>query len=175
MSPLMCVSYTSHYSGKLLWMHHTHDSSLWPGQGLICRDAVLATGGEEFAADHYRLQWTQNAEHIPPSYLPNSSSRAAATWLIDYFPIIEQGLADLIAWTEGGEAPPNTAFDWVDGHIKLPAAAAERGGIQPVIAVTANGGARAEVAAGEAVDLVIETEAPPGAGTIVSVEWDWDG
>src|SRR5690606_30851855 len=53
--------------------------------------------------------------------------------------------------------------------------AAERGGIQPVIAVTANGGARAEVAAGEAVDLVIETEAPPGAGTIVSVEWDWDG
>jgi hypothetical protein len=27
MSPLMGVSYTGRYSGKLLWIHHTHDSS----------------------------------------------------------------------------------------------------------------------------------------------------
>lgn len=40
MSPLMGVSYTGHYLGKLLWIHHTHDSSLWPGQGLIYRNAV---------------------------------------------------------------------------------------------------------------------------------------
>ncbi|WP_017934939.1 PKD domain-containing protein [Nocardioides sp. Iso805N] len=175
MSPLMGVSYTGHYAGKLLWMQHTHDSSLWPGQGLIYRDAVMATGGPDFAADHYRLQWTQNAEHIPPSYLPNGPTRATATWLIDYFPIIEQGLADLISWTEGGEAPSNTAFEWVDGQVKLPASASARGGIQPVVSVTADGGVRTHVAAGDQVQLVVDTEVPPHAGTIVSVEWDWDG
>lgn len=175
MSPLMGVSYTGHYAGKLLWMQHTHDSSLWPGQGLIYRDAVLATGGPDFAADHYRLQWTQNAEHIPPSYLPNGPTRATATWLIDYFPIIEQGLADLISWTEGGEAPPNTAFEWVDGQVKLPDSASARGGIQPVVSVTADGGVRTHVTAGDQVQLVVDTEVPPHAGTIVSVEWDWDG
>src|SRR6202041_975741 len=45
MSPLMGVSYTGHYAGKLLWVHHTHDSSLWPSQGIIYQAAALATLG----------------------------------------------------------------------------------------------------------------------------------
>ncbi|WP_344046874.1 tannase/feruloyl esterase family alpha/beta hydrolase [Nocardioides panacihumi] len=175
MSPLMGVSYTGQYAGKLLWMHHTHDSSLWPSQGLIYRGAVVAAQGPEAAAEKFRLQWTQNAEHIPPSYLPNSTTRATSTWLIDYFPVIEQGLADLIQWVEEGTAPPNTTFEYVDGQIVLPQSASERGGIQPVIRVSANGGVRAEVGVGEQVELAVDAEVPPGAGTIVSVEWDWDG
>ena len=139
------------------------------------RCGAATTQGPEAAAEKFRLQWTQNAEHIPPTFLPNSSKRATSTWLIDYFPIIEQGLADLIQWVEEGVAPPNTTFEFVDGQVRLPATAAERGGVQPVVSVTANGGLRAEVKAGEAVQLEVAAEVPPNGGTIVSVEWDFDG
>jgi hypothetical protein len=175
MSPLMGVSYTGHYQGKLLWIHHTHDSSLWPSQGLIYAGAVLAAHGAAGAAERFRLQWTENAEHIPPMYLPDSPSRATSTWLVDYFPIIEQGLADLIRWVEEGEAPPATRYSYADGQIRLPGSGAERGGVQPVVAVRANGEVRAEVKAGDPVELEVRAEAPPGGGTIISVEWDFDG
>ena len=175
MSPLMGVSYTGHFEGKLLWIHHTHDSSLWPSQGIIYRGAVLNAQGPAASAEKFRLQWTQNAEHIPPTFLPNSAKRATSTWLVDYFPVIEQGLADLIQWVEEGVAPPNTTFEFVDGQVRLPATASERGGIQPVVSVTANGGLRAEVKAGEPVQLELTAEVPPNGGTIVSVAWDFDG
>jgi len=175
MSPLMGVSYTGHYQGKLLWIHHTHDSSLWPSQGIIYHGAVLQAQGAAAAAEKFRLQWTENAEHIPPTYLPNSSRRATATWLIDYFPIIEQGLADLVQWVEDGVAPPSTTFEYVEGRVKLPAGAAERGGVQPVVIVSANGRIRTEVTTGEPVRLDVSAEVPPNAGTIVAVEWDFDG
>jgi hypothetical protein len=175
MSPLMGVSYTGHYEGKLLWIHHTHDSSLWPSQGLIYEGAVRRTQGSDGAAERFRLQWTENAEHIPPAYLPSAPGRASSTWLVDYFPIIEQGLADLITWVEEDSAPPATIYSFVDGEVRLPSSAVERGGVQPVVSVSANGGVRAEVSTGAAVDLEVHAEVPPGAGTIVSVEWDFDG
>src|SRR3546814_9103533 len=53
--------------------------------------------------------------------------------------------------------------------------AAERGGIQPVVSVTAGGSARLEAKVGEMVELEVRTEVPPGAGTIIAVEWDFDG
>ena len=137
--------------------------------------AVLQAQGAAAAAEKFRLQWTENAEHIPPTYLPNSSRRATATWLIDYFPIIEQGLADLVQWVEDGVAPPSTTFEYVEGRVKLPAGAAERGGVQPVVTVSANGRIRTEVTTGEPVRLEVSAEVPPNAGTIVAVEWDFDG
>jgi hypothetical protein len=175
MSPLMGVSYTGHYSGKLLWIHHTHDSSLWPSQGIIYEGAVRAEQGEDGAAERFRLQWTQNAEHIMPAVLPSSPLRASNTCLVDYTPIIEQGLADLARWVEDGVAPAATSYEYADGQIRLPASAAERGGVQPVVTVSANGASRAEVKAGEPVSLEVHAEAPPAGGTIVSVQWDFDG
>ena len=175
MSPLMGVSYTGHYEGKLLWIHHTHDSSLWPPQGTIYKGAVEATQGAAGAAERFRLQWSENAEHIPPMFLPNSPTRATSTWLIDYFPIIEQGLASLIRWVEEGVAPPSTAFEYVDGRVILPSSAAERGGVQPTISITANGGLLAEVGVGEEVTLEVVAEVPPAGGGLVSLEWDFDG
>ncbi len=62
-----------------------------------------------------------------------------------------------------------------DGRVTLPTGAAERGGIQPVASVTANGAVRAEVDAGDTVTLEVHAEVPPEAGTIVDVEWDFDG
>jgi hypothetical protein len=108
MSPLMGVSYTGHYPGKLLWVHHTHDSSLWPSQGIIYEGAVLGAPGAAGAESRFRLQWTENAEHIMPAWLPPSPLRASNTCLVDYTPVIEQGLVDLARWVEEGVAPAST-------------------------------------------------------------------
>jgi hypothetical protein len=175
MSPLMGVPYTGHYEGKLLWVHHTHDSSLWPSQGVVYEAAVLQAQGAAASAEKFRLQWTQNAEHIMPAMLPSSPTRSTASWLIDYTPIIEQGLVDLIHWVEDGVAPPSTTYEYAHGQVSLPDTAAARGGIQPVVALTANGGVRADVRVGDPVNLEAVAEVPPGSGTIVSVEWDFDG
>jgi hypothetical protein len=174
MSPLMGVSYSGEFPGKLMWIHHTHDASLWPPQGVIYQRAVAAAQGDA-ADDHFCIRWTENAEHMPPFLIPAPANRAASTWLIDSMPVVEQGLVDLVDWVEQGVRPTPTVFSYSDGHVTLPATAAERGGIQPVVAVTANGGARAEVAVGEPVLVEVTAEVPPGAGGIVLVEWDFDG
>ncbi len=44
-----------------------------------------------------------------------------------------------------------------------------------MVRATANGGVRAEVAVGEPVTLVVHAEMPPGAGKIISADWDLDG
>ena len=95
--------------------------------------------------------------------------------LVDYTPIIEQGLVDLARWVEEGVAPASTSYEYVDGQVRLPADAASRGGVQPVVSVTANGGALATVAVGEPVTLSVQAEAPAAGGTIIAVQWDFDG
>jgi hypothetical protein len=53
--------------------------------------------------------------------------------------------------------------------------AAERRGIQPVVTLTANGSERTEVAAGQTVAFIGTAEVPPGTGSIVAAQWDFDG
>ncbi|MHB8465210.1 MAG: PKD domain-containing protein [Acidimicrobiales bacterium] len=175
MSPFMGVRYSGQYEGKLMWVHHTHDASLWPPQGIGYLRAVERAQGPEGVAARFRLRWTENAEHVPAEFVPAQPKRATNTWLIDYRPVIEQCLADLGDWVERGIEPAGSNFSYADGYVTLPPTAAERGGIQPVVKATANGAARTEVQAGEPVTLVVEAEVPPGAGTIISAEWDFDG
>jgi hypothetical protein len=175
MSPLMGVSYSGDFKGKLIWIHHTHDASLWPPQGVIYERAVLAAQGADGAAERFRLRWTQNAEHGSPERLSSAPNRASNTWLVDTQPIVEQTVADLIDWVERGIEPPGTSYQYKDGRVTLPPSATERGGIQPVVSVAANGLTRCEVGPGEAVTLTVHAEVPPGAGTIVDVEWDFEG
>ena len=63
----------------------------------------------------------------------------------------------------------------VDGQVVVPADAPARRGIQPVVHLSANGAARADVESGEDVTLRATAEVPPGTGSIVAVEWDFDG
>ncbi|MDQ1697814.1 MAG: hypothetical protein QOJ03_3167 [Frankiaceae bacterium] len=173
-SPLMGVPYSGQYDGKLLWVHHTHDASLWPPQGIIYRRAVEQAQGEA-GLERFCLRWTDNAEHIPPMFAPSDPKRDSSTWLVNYQPIIEQGLVDLADWVEKGNRPAPTTFTYEDGRVTLPRTAAERGGIQPVVSVSADGGIKAEVKQGATVQLAVAAEVPPGAGTIIAVEWDFDG
>ncbi|MCU1692063.1 MAG: hypothetical protein JWM64_1154 [Frankiales bacterium] len=174
-SPLMGVPYTGAYEGKLLWIHHSHDASLWPAQGVLYSEAVLRNRGQQALEEDFCLRWSENAEHVPPFVLPSDPRRASSTWLIDYMPLIEQGLLDLQTWCEQGVKPAGTAYTFEDGKVTLPATAAERGGVQPVVSVTADGGVRAEVPAGSTVTLAVTAEVPPGGGGITGVEWDFEG
>ena len=63
----------------------------------------------------------------------------------------------------------------VDGQVQVPPTAAERRGIQPVVTVKANGGARAEVAVGQPVTFTAVIEVPPQTGRVVAAEWDFEG
>lgn len=175
MSPFMGVHYSGKFEGKLMWVHHTHDASLWPPQGLGYKSAVERVYGVEGAKEKFRIRWTENAEHVPPFMAASQPGRANNTWLINYQPVIEQCLVDLAAWVEQGIEPAGSAFEYRDGKITLPATAADRGGIQAVVTATANGAARVEVRVGELVTLAMQAELPPGAGTIIGVSWDFDG
>jgi hypothetical protein len=55
------------------------------------------------------------------------------------------------------------------------ATAAERKGIQPVVIVKVNGGARVEVHTGTPVTFTAVIEVPPNTGKIVSAAWDFEG
>jgi hypothetical protein len=175
MSPLMGTVHTGRFDGKLMWVHHTHDASLWPSQGIGMKNNVERERGPEDAKNHFRLRWTDNAEHVPAAFVPSMPHRASNTWLIDYGPVIEQCLADLITWVEQGVDIPGTEFDYRDGCVTLPRLATERGGIQPVVSITANGAVRTAVKIGEEVAFEVIAEVPPGAGTVVGVKWDFDG
>jgi hypothetical protein len=174
-SPLMGVPYSGQYEGKLLWVHHTHDSSLWPPQGVIYEEAIIRAQGPQRAKERFCLRWTDNAEHISPAFLPTSSRRATSTWLIDYMPIIEQSLVDLCDWAERGIVPAGTTYAFSDGRVTLPATASERGGIQPVVSVTANASPRTDVKVNAPVTLELDAAVPPAGGTIIAVEWSVDG
>jgi hypothetical protein len=175
MSPFMGTPHTGKFPGKMLWVHHTHDASLWPSDGVGMLRNVEREVGDEEGRKHFRLRFTQNAEHTPPATLPEAFGRAPNTWLVDYLGPIEQSLADLVAWVETGVEPAETNFELVDGQITLPATAKERGGIQPVVSVTANGTVRTELKVGSDVSLHLNAEVPDGAGTIIGIRWDFDG
>src|SRR5207248_5959432 len=134
--------------------------------------------------DQYRLWFVDNAMHVNPGrYMTpaeGGSPDAAHSWvdshIISYAGILQQALRDVAAWAERGVAPPeSTSYEAVEGQVMVPSTAAARHGIQPVVTLTANGGERGEVRAGEAVELQAVVEVPPGAGSVVSAEWDFDG
>jgi hypothetical protein len=121
--------------------------------------------------DNYRLYYNDHADHqMGP--LPQSLQ----TRLVDFTGIYEHLLRDLSAWVENGTEPPVASrYSINDGQVAIPARAAERRGVQPVVELTVDGGNRSEVGVGETVLFRVRAEAVPGTGKIVSVEWDFKG
>jgi hypothetical protein len=94
------------------------------------------------------------------------------TQIVSYVGVLQQALRDLAAWVEKGMPPPaSTSYKLVDGQIEVPGTAEDRKGIQPVVTVTANGAARAEVAVGKPVKFAAVIEVPPNTGEVVTAQW----
>jgi hypothetical protein len=118
----------------------------------------------------FRLYFTDNAMHGQPAPGPDRAR------IVEYTNVLQQALRDLAAWVEKGvPPPPSTNYKIVDSQVEVPATAAERKGIQPVVTVTANGGVRAEVVVGQAVTFSAVIGVPPGTGKVVEAEWDFEG
>ena len=114
--------------------------------------------------------------HTTPYVAPGDPRPVRTTRVVSYQGALQQALRDLADWVEKGIAPPaSSSYEVLDGQVAVPPTAGARRGIQPVVTLTANGGARADVAVGEAVEFWGTAEVPPGAGTIVAAEWDFEG
>jgi hypothetical protein len=164
------LTWSGRFGGKMILQQHLMDRPCWPPVAIRYHRAVATQLGDQID-DQFRIWWTDHAQHGP-----SMRDTPDATRSIDYSGLISQGLHDVIAWAEEGKPPASTMrYAYVDGQVVLPAAADERGGIQPVVSATVNGAASATVVHGSTVDLSFAAQVPTGSGTIVAAEWDLDG
>jgi hypothetical protein len=81
-----------------------------------------------------------------------------------------------IAWVEHGVTPPaDTAHEVVDAQVRLLGDGTTRGGVQPTVRLTVGGGDCVHATVGQEVQFVGEAIVPPGTGTVVAAEWDYEG
>ena len=154
------------FNGKMIAIENLMDIDAIPWQADWYRTKVHEAG----RAKNFRLYYIDHADHVGRP----SGTRAAR--LVDYSGALQQALRDLSAWIEKGVQPPDeTRYKMVGSQVEVPATAAERKGIQPVVDLKANGGQRAEVAVGQPVTFTARIETPPKTGQIVAAEWDFEG
>jgi hypothetical protein len=161
------VAQTGRFHGKMVVVESLMDQDALPWQADWYRSRVADVLGPRLD-ENFRVWFTDHALH--------GEMQPRGTHTVGYFGELHQALRDLSAWVEKGVAPPaSTTYKVIDGQVLVPPTAAERKGIQPVVAVTANGGARAVVAVGEPVTFSAVVEVPPDAGRVVAAEWAFEG
>ena len=157
------------FDGKMIVL-----SSLWDREAFAWQaDWYAGKVREHLGArtdDHFRLWYTDRALH------GDATRQEDPARTVSYLGVLQQALRDLGAWAEKGVAPPpSTAYRVTDGQVIVPATASERRGIQPVVTLKVGSGKRIEVRPGQRFRLSGTIEVPPGAGTVVAAEWDFDG
>lgn len=163
------------FNGKMIVVECLVDEAAYPWQADWYRTKVTEALGTRID-DSYRLWYVDHAMHLSPAVMPGDPRPVITTRIVSYTPVLQQALRDVAAWAEKGVAPPaTTSYKVVDSQVEVPASAAQRKGIQPVVDMKANGAVRADVATGQAVEFSGLIEAPPGTGSIVGAEWDFEG
>ncbi len=163
--------FTGRFDGKMILCPSALDSNVFPP---TTYPRLVSEHHGDRAGDHFRLWYMDNATHGPPEF--HRPGKVWETRLIDYRGIIDQALRDIVAWVEHDTPPPVLNYSFTtDNALVLPSTAEERGGIQPVVSATADGGVRADVSAGTPVTLRGTASTPAGTGMIVRAEWDFDG
>jgi hypothetical protein len=158
---------TGRFEGKMILVQNLYDTEAFPWQGDWYRARVEEHLGAE-TDSCFRLWYTDHADH------GDYTRQKDPSHTVSYLGLLQQALRDLSAWVERDIPPPGgTRYRVVDGQVEVPASAAEREGIQPVVTLTADGTARAEVAANQVVTLQAVVEVPPGTGSLVYAEWDF--
>jgi hypothetical protein len=160
---------TGRFEGKMIVVESLLDREALPWQADWYRSRAEEHFGDALD-DHFRLWFTDNALH------GDDEVQEDPTHTVSYLGMLHQALRDLSRWVEEGIAPPpSTDYEVVDGQVVVPSDATARRGVQPVVSLTADGGARADVGVGREVVLRATAAVPPGTGFVVGVEWDFDG
>ncbi|EXA29790.1 hypothetical protein FOVG_18774 [Fusarium oxysporum f. sp. pisi HDV247] len=158
------------FNGKMIVMDNLMDVDAFPWHADWYKHQVGKVYGDD-TDDKFRLHYSQNADHQMGLIVGSKGSR-----FVDFTGLCEQHLRDLSIWCETGVYPSTpTNYTISNSQVRLPATATERKGIQPVVNLTINGGKRAEVKTGSIVTFKVHVEVPPGAGKVVSLEWDFEG
>lgn len=161
---------TGKFSGKMIMLENLYDTEAYPWQGDWYRRRVQDNLGSE-TEQNFRLWMNDHANH------GDFTKQFYPTHTISYIGILQQALRDLAVWVETGKAPAQTTnYELVDGQIKVPASAAARRGIQPVVALTGTDRKDlVEAQVGKPIALMGVIDVPPGTGKVVSAEWDFEG
>ena len=160
---------TVKFKGKMIVCASLMDQDALPWQADWYRTKVREALGERFD-DNFRLWFTENAVHSDDQRQEDSAHT------VSYVGVLQQALRDLSGWVEKGVAPPSsTTYTVVNGQVLVPATAAERNGIQPVVTLRVNGGERADVSAGQSVRFSGTIDLPRNTGRVISAEWDFEG
>jgi hypothetical protein len=155
--------------GKMIVVESLMDELAYPWEADWYRSKVKAHLGSKLDQE-FRLWFTDHAMH-------GGASGRDRTRIVSYTEVLQQALRDVAAWAEKGVPPPaSTSYKMVDdAQVWVPPTAAERKGVQPVVALKANGAARADVKVGEQVTFVGTVEVPPDTGKVVDARWDFEG
>jgi hypothetical protein len=154
--------------GKMLVLECLMDIDALAWQADWYRSQVAQALGSGFE-DSFALWFIDHAQHDNPA-----NTRAHAH-TVSFAGALQQALRDLSTWVEKGVRPADTRYTVTDSQVTLPGTASERGGIQPIVDLRANGAVRADVKVGEPVLFAATIEVPPKAGKVVAAEWDFEG
>jgi hypothetical protein len=155
--------------GKIIICASLMDEQAYPWQADWYRRKV-ASEHDGKDTDYCRLYYFDNVLHDD---ITASVDELHAT---SYIAGLKQALIDLALWVEEGVEPlPSSHYEVDGGHVLVPDSAAERGGLQPVVSLNANGSKYAHAKAGEPVHFTAEAEVPEGAGSLTFVEWSFEG
>lgn len=122
------------------------------------------------AEDICRLWYFDNTLH--DDRITSINERQVTSYMAGF----KQALIDLSTWVETGAEPLSSSNYKVNiGEVIVADRATERGGIQPVVCLKANGSKCAHVKVGQEVVFIAEAEVPTGAGSLTFVEWSLNG
>lgn len=155
--------------GKVIVVNNLMDGD-FPWQADWYRRKIESVKGAD--ADNWvRLWYNDNAPH------GNVSDTGENLRMVSYLGMLRQALVDLAAWVEDGTAPaPSTGYTITpDNQVELSPTATERGGIQPLVHLLANGSEAARVKPGQPVQFSAEITLPAAAGQMENVEWSFEG
>lgn len=160
---------TGKFQGKMIIVESLLDREAFAWQADWYRELARKNLGDRTDAN-MRIYMNDHTLHGDEPDLEDPSRT------VTYIGMVQQALRDISDWAEHGIAPPgSTDYRIVDGQIHVPASAAARKGLQPVVMLTANGAPRAEVRSSGTITLTATADVPPGGGRIVSAEWDPEG
>lgn len=160
---------TGKFTGKMILLESLWDREALAWQGDWYRQRVQENLGAQLD-DNFRIWMTDRALHGDSAKLDDPSR------VVPYLGVLDQALRDLAAWVQHGVAPPaSTRYVVRDGQVVVPATAAARGGIQPVVTMAQGVTRPLRARVGKPVRLSATIALPPGTGSIVSAEWDFDG
>ena len=167
--------YEAAFDQKMIVVQNTHDAQCWPCATENLRRLFTARRGTD--AD-LRVWFTEHAMHLPTGpRVPEGPRPVRSTRLVDYRGHVHQAVRDMIAWVEDGIEPPaDTSYARSGRRRGRPARRRGRASGDPAGGrgnrqrgcTRRRAGRRHRRARGG-------RDTPPGGGTIVAVEWDFDG